>query len=92
MYTSQCTMLTNPTQVYLATVTLGKLFVWCVCVCVQVVVSGFYRSAQGRSCLRADSCLYNGESVVSLYIDCSDLTSYKIWCKGHACTVLLYKV
>ena len=51
----------------------------------QVVVSGFYLSAQGRSCLRADSCLYNGESppVVSLYIDSSDLTSYKIWCKGH---------
>jgi hypothetical protein len=51
---------------------------------VKVVVSGFYLSAQGRSCLRADSCLYNGESppVVSLYIDCSDLTSYTIWCKG----------
>jgi hypothetical protein len=26
---------------------------------VKVVVSGFYLSAQGRSCLRADSCLYN---------------------------------
>ncbi|CAI8002518.1 Cilia- and flagella-associated protein 99 [Geodia barretti] len=26
---------------------------------IKVVVSGFYRSPQGRSCLRADSCLYN---------------------------------